>query len=242
MKAFTDLEMIEHLESAILSLRRYLYSLRLDNSKRAVLLSYWVKDYVSLLKKEEDFSVPQHKYNRGDIVQINLGFKIGRELGGRHFAVVIDNNNSMKSDIVTVVPLTSFKESGKLNNSLYKFVLKKGLWDLHNEKFDKLYDEAVNLQSDVKKLIENPDFDEKLFKKAESMLKKVESKLAELRILSDNISKLKNGTVVNVSQVTTVSKMRISNPKQKHDSLNGIKLCGDDLDKLNEMLINLYIH
>lgn len=56
-----------------------------------------------------------------------------------------------------------------------------------------------------------------------------------------SMSHLKNGSILQLGQITTISKMRISNPKMKSDSLFGIKLSRTDMASLNEKLKNLYI-
>ena len=95
--------------------------------KKANLISYWIKDYVSYLKFEDTFDPKRNiSYKRGDIVKINFGFNVGSEYGGLHYAVVLDNNNAQSSPVVTVIPLTSQKQ-GKhihpndvdLGNELY---------------------------------------------------------------------------------------------------------------------------
>ena len=60
--------------------------------------------------------------------------------------------------------------------------------------------------------------------------------------MDNQIKKLKDGTVVSVSQITTISKQRIVNPKQNADALSGIKLSNEDLDKLNEHINYLFVH
>lgn len=79
--------------------------------KQAVLLSYWYETYEKLLRKEENFKKQKtyFKYERGQILFVNFGYRIGHELGGNHYCVVVSNNDSINSGNVTVVPLRSFK-------------------------------------------------------------------------------------------------------------------------------------
>lgn len=49
------------------------------------------------------------KYKRGDVIKVNFGHRIGREHGGLHYAIVIDNDNALASNTITVIPLSSFK-------------------------------------------------------------------------------------------------------------------------------------
>ncbi|MCT3135805.1 type II toxin-antitoxin system PemK/MazF family toxin, partial [Lactococcus lactis] len=36
-----------------------------------------------------------------------MGFNIGNEEGGLHYAIVLDNNNALGHSLITIVPLTS---------------------------------------------------------------------------------------------------------------------------------------
>lgn len=56
------------------------------------------------------------------------------------------------------------------------------------------------------------------------------------------LEQLKKGSLVNLGQITTISKQRISNPKMVSDSLYKIKLCAEDLEIINQKLKKLYIH
>ena len=46
-------------------------------------------------------------YKRGDIVFAHFGYNIGSELGGKHYAVVVENDNNNASKTVVVVPISS---------------------------------------------------------------------------------------------------------------------------------------
>ncbi|MFR4125889.1 hypothetical protein [[Ruminococcus] torques] len=43
------------------------------------------------------------------MIQVDLGFRIGHEEGGLHYAVVLNKKDSPYSDILTVLPLSSKK-------------------------------------------------------------------------------------------------------------------------------------
>lgn len=106
-----------HKSEALSQLNDFISSLidsqNTHDRKRADLLSYWIKDYVKFLRKEETFE-PEYliKYKKGDIVKMHLGYRLGSEEGGVHFGIVLDLNNNKKSDTVTILPLTS-KKPGK---------------------------------------------------------------------------------------------------------------------------------
>ena len=106
--------------------------------KRAALLSYWIKDYVRFLKKEKTFDPKELiKYKRGSIVKAHLGYRIGSEEGGLHYAVVIDNGNAKSSNITTVIPLTSVKPNTNIENLHYsKLYLGDEIYLLLQKKLD----------------------------------------------------------------------------------------------------------
>ena len=85
-------------------------------NKRAFLLSYWIKNYIQMLRHERPQSY--RRFQRGDVVKVDFGFRIGSEHGGLHYAVILNSNDSRRAPVVTVVPLTSLK-SEEQRNSLH---------------------------------------------------------------------------------------------------------------------------
>lgn len=99
-------------------------------NKRASLLSYWIKNYIQMLRHERSQSY--RRFQRGDVVKVDFGFRIGSEHGGLHYAVILNSNDSRRAPVVTVVPLTSLK-SEEQRNSLHF-----GEIDLGNQLVQKL--------------------------------------------------------------------------------------------------------
>lgn len=83
--------------------------------KQCALLSYWIVDYVRMLRRENS-TVSYRRFKRGDIVKVHLGYRVGHEEGGLHYAVVLNTNDSPKNSVLTVVPLTSLKSAAKINH------------------------------------------------------------------------------------------------------------------------------
>ena len=65
---------------------------------------------ISLLSKN------YKKYQRGTIVKVDFGIGIGSEMSQVHFAIVLNNYDNYKNNVLTVIPLTSNK--GKFNLNL----------------------------------------------------------------------------------------------------------------------------
>lgn len=68
----------------------------------------WLSSWIYYVSAEKEFdSSKLMTYKRGDIVHVNFGFNVHNELGGTHYAVVIENDNPSSNGTVTVVPLKS---------------------------------------------------------------------------------------------------------------------------------------
>lgn len=86
-----------------------LLNLNNTDQHKAALLFYWLREYKQLLNREKGFN-PNYlkKYNRGDIINVNLGFNPGSEQGGLHYAIVL-SNTPKSSETITIIPLKSKK-------------------------------------------------------------------------------------------------------------------------------------
>lgn len=78
----------------------------------------WLNSWIYYLSYEDTFdSSKLMTYKRGDIVHVNFGFNVHNELGGCHYAIVVEVDNAPSSGCVTVVPLRSEDtEEEALNN------------------------------------------------------------------------------------------------------------------------------
>lgn len=80
--------------------------------KRGTILYSWLATWIEkYLDWELTFDPTMRRaYERGDIVYANFGFKVGSEIGGVRYALVIENNNAKSNNTVTVIPLSSSDE------------------------------------------------------------------------------------------------------------------------------------
>lgn len=65
-----------------------------------------------------------YKYQQGQILKIDFGVNIGTELSHTHFAIVLNDDDNIKADNITVIPITSKKgykriPLGYILNNLY---------------------------------------------------------------------------------------------------------------------------
>lgn len=210
-------------------------------NKKADLVSYWIKSFTDYIEKEDDFNPSRLiRYSRGDVIRVNFGFRIGKELGGLHYAVVIDNNNSRAADVITVIPLSS--TNGK---TIHKSNLDLGQ-ELYNKaitQYNKLNDFSTSQIDEFKAILKliphDSDMDERksaIIAELEAKLDAAEATMDLLKVYKKEINKLKTGTMAIMNQVTTVSKQRIYVPKKSTDYLYGIKLSDSTMDKLTEKL------
>ena len=129
-------ELLNHKNNALKKLDTYLTQL-IDSPDKKInaksdKLSYWLEDWTTFLDFESIYSPSSLKrYKRGEIIKVHLGYNIGSEEGGLHYAVIVEKDNSIHNPVVTIVPLTSIKQDKDLSH------LRKGEVLLDNELFSK---------------------------------------------------------------------------------------------------------
>ena len=239
-------ELITHKNNAVREIDGFITDLiesmdprEMDKSDK---FCYWIEDYVRFLKQEKIFKPTSLKrYKRGEIIKVHLGFNIGSEEGGLHYAVVLDKQNSIHSPVVTIVPLTSVKPTTNIKNlpddNIY----------LGNEIFTGLNAQAQlksqHLSSEIERLTReasdlNPNSEKAEEKKRDLLTAQRDANL--LRKMQKEIQKMKKGSIALINQVTTISKIRIYDPKTNHDILSHLKLSNQKLDMIDAALIARY--
>ena len=239
--------------------------------KKANLLSYWLKDYVRMVDFEETFDPKRNiAYKRGDIVKLNFGFNIGSEYGGLHYAIVINNKNPHNSSVVTVIPLTSQKGDAhvhhndvELGNELYRSLKLK--YDTiaqqvqaECEEIDKMLGLINILTTDVDVALATPAGSPEASEAASAAQKYMEiandlksdwqikseqnqKESKQLEKIKAEIDQMKTGSIALVDQITTVSKIRIYDPRNAYGVLSGIRLSPESLDRINSKIKELFV-
>ena len=203
------------------------YHIDKNNFKKANLLSYWFEDFAKYILAEETFNPKLlKKYKRGSIIKANLGFNVGNEEGGLHYCIVLDKSNALSSGTVTVIPLTSIKENKTYNKSTLNlgneiYLNLKKICDNMSKKLSKEYEDIWKLPAEKVEQFNN-DF---------KYIKKVEKE----------ISKMKKGSIALISQITTISKQRIYDPKISTDILANLRVSNTTLDLIDEKIKELFI-
>lgn len=258
-------EIIKHKKSSIKiynqMLERFLNSNSADDLKKVDNLSYWLETYSKYILEEKTFNPKKLlNYKRGDVVRANFGFRIGNELGGLHFATVLNANSKQSAGCITVVPLSSTdgKEVPHYNVDLGSELYKKiednttklldqitekektitGILDLLTESIKVLTSESPNLKPEQSTEKLYPIFEkfEEVKKQAEELNKTRELLMQHLR----EIEHLKSGSMAITNQIVTISKQRIYVPKKSKDFLYGISLSPNAMEKISEKLHELY--
>ena len=267
-KEFTKEDVIQNKKEAIRKLNKML-ELFINNPsnkrlKKANLISYWIKSFSEYVKWEDNFSSSKLiRYSRGDIIRANFGFNIGKEFGGLHFAVVIDNDNKRNADVVTVIPLSS-TDGKKVHDRSVD--LGKELFEKINAKQRILLENAAEELLELQKMSEslnsaleiirtmnadsiksNPEISDKQLKAEENYKQVIQKQehlkqdVCNLQRNQTEISRLKQGSMALTNQITTISKQRIYTPKKSEDFLYGISLSEPAMDKINSKLKELFI-
>lgn len=243
------MELENHRDDALNKVKDYIDSfISNDEPKlqsKADKFCYWLKDYIRFLEYEKKFDPRRRKrYKRGEIIKANLGFNIGSEEGGLHYCVVLDKKNPLTSPVVTVVPLTSVKETTDVNNlplgniyleqELFKNIAYKIKSFQEKEKKDKR-----EWEMKLKELKNGADAGKniKLISQLHKKLEESRKNSVNLTVLYKEISKMKKGSIALTGQITTISKIRIYNPTNSRDALSNIRLSNEKLDMIDEKII-----
>lgn len=240
-KPKSDEELINHKEQAIQKIGSYIESLiSAEDFKlkgKSDKLCYWLEDWTTFLSFESQFSpMSLRRYKRGEIIKVHLGFNVGSEEGGLHYAVVLDKNNAKSSPVVSIAPLSSVKPHTDVTK------LKSGSIFLGNELFTNLNAKVSTtykrLTSEVElltQIVEQMN-DDTIDEKRTEIIKRIvicKEELDFLNRMRAEVLKMKKGSIALVNQITTISKIRIYDPKTDHDILSGIKLSNEKLDMID---------
>lgn len=200
--------------------------------KKSDLLAYWIKDFAEYHDNENIFKLTTLKtlktFKRGDIIKVNLGFNIGDELGGLHYCVVLNKKDNPYSGTLNIIPLSSCKPNKEYNQNTC-LDLGDELFILLNKKY---YNEDQGLKEEFKSLQISDLYNDENKIKTQNLLKRINY----LQKISEEISRMKHGSIAYINQITTISKQRIF----KTPILSGIKLSSNALDLIDKKIIELY--
>ena len=209
-----------------------------DTYKKSAILYYWLRDYKNYLKNEAAFSPNFYpEFYRGNIVNVNLGFNLGAEMGGLHYAIVLSDSNRKNPNLV-ILPLTSVKPSKNLN-ALRPTVLYIGE-ELYHKIQGKYTALRTSIPTELKLLSQAATQHDQLYQN-QKRLRELEQKIDLLDKTMKKLQTLKHGSIVVLNQIRTISKMRISDPTDSYDILYNLRLSEANLTAIEQRLKCLYL-
>lgn len=248
-KNYNDEDLAAHKAHAIREVNAFIDDLIESNVSsdkgRADKFSFWLEDYINFLRFEKKFK-PQSlkRYKKGEILKVHLGYNIGSEEGGLHYCVVVENKNSINSPVITVVPLTSVKPNTDLEhlhaNQIY---LGDELFGSLNLKIGLLTRHSTQRLNELRTIIESQRsyMNEDKIKEIDNEIMDLSKEVALINKTKVEISKMKKGSIALVNQITTISKIRIYDPKTIEDVLSGVKLSSEKLDVIDDAISKMFL-
>lgn len=198
------------------------------SAKQQKILTYWLNDWnENFLSKEQEFNPKQLiKYKKGNIVKVHLGYNISSEQGGLHYGLVMDNNNNKNSNVITIIPIRSLEdyENEETINERFEVYLGKAL----------LTDKIDYTKKELQKIDRDLECTDTTSLEFSNLKKRKDFLLKELK-------KLNKGSIAIVSQIRTISKMRIYEPINSYQSLSKFVLDDYNMKKVEDLFLNLYI-
>lgn len=226
-------------DTGLEKLKQYMDSL---DPKRAKILAYWLNDYTCFLQQERTFQPSRLiRYKRGSIVKVHLGYRVGSEEGGLHYAIVLDHNNAIHSPVITIIPLTSVKPNADVTNLHPSNVhLGSEIYSLLMQKLNGEIDSANKHLDDLRKLSDDGDNSPESHDTIQRQLQEIRQQLSYCRKMRREIDHMRQGSIALVGQITTISKIRIYDPQYRNDALSNIRVSSNTLDALDAKIKELF--
>lgn len=230
-------EFLLYQKSVLIKYIRHIKNKMQTDYKRAALLVYWLDEYLKYIQTEKFFNPAENMtYKRGQIVFVNFGYRIGAEMGGNHYAIVLDNKNSRYSNTVTVLPLKSKKEKITKYAEIYHVPMGYLIGQMIFSKSLDIYNEYLQ---QAKQLEINPTLT--------PIDKKIQAtKLKRLLYISKKTLRYSQKmnmkeSVADTGQLITISKQRIITPIRISEPLAGIILPPELMWVIEQKLNALYL-
>ena len=151
-------------------------------------------------------------------------------MGGLHYAVVLADSTQSNPTVV-VAPMTSYKAGRKIRKDAL-FIDDRLFLQLKSKQDALIQTEKALLKS----LNDFPECNDAMKNRISSIMKNID----QLQNIKHKINTLKHGSIIKMSQIRTISKMRIVNPTTPTDVFYNVSLPSKDLNAIDEKLISLY--
>lgn len=185
--------------------------------KKSKLLMDEADNLMLSLEEPENIETKRFKvYQRGTIVKVDFGVGIGSEMSQVHFAIVLNNYDNPRNNILTIIPLTS--KPSKFNLYLGTLVIDLLVAKISNE--IEPIKEKIELNKELT-LEEN-------------------TKLNKLNTLISYYKSYIKSTFACCSLITTISKERIFLPINEYDIIGRAKCSDKIMNMLDEEMKNRF--
>lgn len=190
-------------------------------NKKFSYLDSWMLKTSDEFKKENENENNNNKthfrLNYGTIVKADFGINQGAELSNPHFAIVLDRFDNIRSETITVIPLTS-KNNGK----------RIALGKLISQEYEK------NIRTELKKLETHLENSKK--KNDKETVGKILLEISKVNKIKNYYLKHPKNTYANISQIRTISKDKLIKPLNKYDILNKAKCSNDIMSQISDAI------
>lgn len=186
--------------------------------KKSKLLTNEANNLIMQLEEPENIKKQRFRtYQRGSIIKVDFGVGIGSEMSQIHFAIVLNNYDNPKNNILTVVPLTS--KENKFNLYLGTLIIDA-------------------LVSKIQKELEPIDLK---VNNNEDLTIEENTKLKKLKTLISYYKSNVKSTFACCSLITTISKERIFLPINEYDIIGRAKCPSNIMNMIDNEIKNRFI-
>ena len=190
--------------------------------KFAYLDGWLLKESKLLLEETSKFENNKERqtyktYKRGTIIKVDFGVNLGSEMSQVHFAIVLNNYDNPRNNVLTVVPLTS--KSSKFNLDLEVLII--------NTLIDKVKKELTKLGIAEEHNSKELSLEENI-------------KLKKLNTLLSYYKSNQKYTYACCSLVTTISKTRIFKPINEYDIIGREKCSDEIMNKIDKEILDKF--
>lgn len=229
-----------------------------NNNKFRFLPNWLEKESNLFLSETQNTSKSYNVLKRGSLIFVDFGINIGSELSNRHWAVVLNKNDSPKSRNLTVLPISSKEKKfsvmideviqQKSKRFLLPILDKIGFdyfsiihyalteitpFDLGSA--EEIYQEFLIQYGDAY----NSESDKEIYDNGAGM-EKVENTNRKLKDLVNHYQRFNKISYAKCDQIKTISKDRIIYINEL-DPCGKIKVSDETLDRIDEKLKELYL-
>ena len=228
-------------------------------------VSYWYTR-----EDKETLPSRYYHYDRGTIIRVDFGVNMGSEFCGLHFAIVLDKKDNNHKKTLTVVPLTSKNKSGRfyLGKEIFNQTtnilnqqsteLKQKTDHILQELKDIILNGTDNNKKDIVKkefikfdkgivtdtlnnIIISGKYNQNEVKQLKDEVYNNNKEIDSLSKVISIYSRYNKDTYVRLSDITTISKLRIRRIN-KYDPSGRIKLNSQQMALISDKLMDLYIN